>query len=109
LFIDAALIDAAFNDAAFTHCANWLQKGLAPEKKTQRRKASLENRLDLGKEVAEEPKRAERLTRPYLKEKSDPDGTRTRVPAVKGRCPRPLDDGASGLELETAEAATSKP
>ncbi len=44
-----------------------------------------------------------------LKEKSDPDGTRTRVPAVKGRCPRPLDDGASGLKLETAEAATSKP
>ncbi len=26
---------------------------------------------------------------------NDPDGTRTRVAAVKGRCPRPLDDGAS--------------
>ena len=25
---------------------------------------------------------------------SDPDGTRTRVTGVKGRCPRPLDDGA---------------
>jgi len=25
---------------------------------------------------------------------NDPDGTRTRVAAVKGRCPRPLDDGA---------------
>jgi hypothetical protein len=25
---------------------------------------------------------------------SDPDGSRTRVTAVKGRCPRPLDDGA---------------
>jgi hypothetical protein len=25
---------------------------------------------------------------------SDPDGTRTRVAGVKGRCPRPLDDGA---------------
>ncbi len=35
-----------------------------------------------------------------IREKSDPDGTRTRVPAVKGRCPRPLDDGASGLALE---------
>ena len=28
---------------------------------------------------------------------SDPDGSRTRVTAVKGRCPRPLDDGASSL------------
>jgi hypothetical protein len=28
-------------------------------------------------------------------QKSDPDGTRTRVTAVKGRCPRPLDDGAN--------------
>jgi len=26
---------------------------------------------------------------------SDPNGTRTRVTGVKGRCPRPLDDGAS--------------
>ena len=26
---------------------------------------------------------------------SDPDGNRTRVTGVKGRCPRPLDDGAS--------------
>ncbi len=25
---------------------------------------------------------------------NDPDGSRTRVTAVKGRCPRPLDDGA---------------
>ncbi len=28
--------------------------------------------------------------------KSDPNGTRTRVAAVKGRSPRPLDDGAVG-------------
>ena len=28
------------------------------------------------------------------KGKNDPDGTRTRVTGVKGRCPRPLDDGA---------------
>ena len=27
---------------------------------------------------------------------SDPDGIRTRVAALKGPCPRPLDDGASG-------------
>lgn len=27
--------------------------------------------------------------------KTDPDGTRTRVTGVKGRCPRPLDDGAA--------------
>ena len=26
----------------------------------------------------------------------DPYGTRTRVTAVKGRCPRPLDEGAAG-------------
>ncbi len=25
----------------------------------------------------------------------DPKGTRTPVPGVRGRCPRPLDDGAS--------------
>ena len=28
-------------------------------------------------------------------DKGDPYGTRTRVAAVKGRCPRPLDEGAS--------------
>jgi integrase len=28
---------------------------------------------------------------------NDPTGTRTPVTAVKGRCPRPLDDGAKGL------------
>ena len=28
---------------------------------------------------------------------SDPYGTRTRVAAVKGPCPRPLDEGASTL------------
>ena len=28
---------------------------------------------------------------------SDPDGSRTRVTAVKGRCPRPLDDGAVAI------------
>src|SRR5262245_11335829 len=28
--------------------------------------------------------------------RSDPKGTRTPVTAVKGRCPRPLDDGAGG-------------
>ncbi len=27
-----------------------------------------------------------------------PDGIRTRVTAVKGRCPRPLDDGDSSRE-----------
>jgi hypothetical protein len=31
---------------------------------------------------------------PILSPPSDPDGSRTRVTAVKGRCPRPLDDGA---------------
>jgi hypothetical protein len=29
--------------------------------------------------------------------KSDPNGSRTRVPAVKGRCPGPLDDGVGVL------------
>ena len=28
-----------------------------------------------------------------LQIKNDPNGSRTRVAAVKGRCPRPLDDG----------------
>ncbi len=28
-------------------------------------------------------------------EENDPYGTRTRVTAVKGRCPRPLDEGAA--------------
>ena len=28
---------------------------------------------------------------------NDPDGSRTRVTAVKGQCPRPLDDGAACL------------
>jgi hypothetical protein len=30
--------------------------------------------------------------------KSDPNGIRTRVTAVKGRCPRPLDDRVSKKE-----------
>ncbi len=30
----------------------------------------------------------------------DPDGIRTRVAALKGPCPRPLDDGASRLSLD---------
>ena len=35
---------------------------------------------------------------PWQKEKgSDPYGTRTRVAAVKGRSPRPLDEGAAAL------------
>ena len=31
-----------------------------------------------------------------------PDGIRTRVTAVKGRCPRPLDDGDAGGFAEAA-------
>src|SRR5436305_2068918 len=31
-----------------------------------------------------------------VKERSDPNGIRTRVTAVKGRCPRPLDDRVEG-------------
>src|SRR3954469_3693086 len=39
---------------------------------------------------------------------SDPNGTRTRVTAVKGRCPRPLDDGASGtMRYSGVEPKTS--
>ena len=34
------------------------------------------------------------LALPSNVEKSDPNGTRTRVAGVKGRSPRPLDDGA---------------
>ena len=32
----------------------------------------------------------------HVKQKADPDGIRTRVAALKGPCPRPLDDGAGG-------------
>ena len=32
---------------------------------------------------------------------SDPNGNRTRVTGVKGRCPRPLDDGASAYNYLT--------
>lgn len=42
-------MDAAFADAAFADCANWLQKDLGLEKKPQRRKASLGQRLGLAK------------------------------------------------------------
>ena len=38
-----------------------------------------------------------RTVKPISKDENDPDGTRTRVAGVKGRSPRPLDDGASDL------------
>ena len=34
---------------------------------------------------------------------SDPNGTRTRVFGVKGRCPRPLDDGVTLCLLKIKE------
>ncbi len=37
-----------------------------------------------------------------------PNGTRTRVPALKGRCPRPLDDGDVSARLPSI-AASSRP
>ena len=37
---------------------------------------------------------------------SDPDGTRTRVTGVKGRCPRPLDDGATCAYIDSMHANT---
>ena len=39
-----------------------------------------------------------------IKISNDPYGTRTRVTAVKGRCPRPLDEGA----VETGAMATDE-
>src|SRR5262245_44091921 len=32
--------------------------------------------------------------------RDDPDGIRTRVAALKGPCPRPLDDGASASPIQ---------
>lgn len=42
---------------------------------------------------------------------SDPYGTRTRVTAVKGRCPRPLDEGAGWFANKSwrANEASIKP
>ena len=40
------------------------------------------------------------LPKDALPELNDPNGTRTRVTAVKGRCPRPLDDGAPRFEYK---------
>jgi hypothetical protein len=39
---------------------------------------------------------------------SDPDGSRTRVTAVKGRCPRPLDDGANVVGILRPEPTRKK-
>ena len=38
-----------------------------------------------------------------------PDGIRTRVTAVKGRCPRPLDDGDAGRVYKGCQEATLDP
>ena len=40
---------------------------------------------------------------------SDPYGTRTRVAAVKGRCPRPLDEGAKSQTAGDIPAETATP
>ena len=37
----------------------------------------------------------EKQFKPKNDQRSDPNGTRTRVAGVKGRSPRPLDDGAA--------------
>ncbi len=37
---------------------------------------------------------SKRITPRGFRRKNDPYGNRTRVAAVKGRCPRPLDEGA---------------
>ena len=44
-----------------------------------------------------------------MKCKGDPNGIRTRVTAVKGRCPGPLDDrvGESAANIETAHPVAS--
>src|SRR2546430_9581007 len=38
-----------------------------------------------------------------VKPTNDPDGIRTRVAALKGPCPRPLDDGANLINATNAE------
>lgn len=43
-----------------------------------------------------------------LKNPGDPYGTRTRVYAVKGRRPRPLDEGVTGQEVYWSNAGGSR-
>ena len=42
------------------------------------------------------------------KRKSDPYGTRTRVTAVKGRCPRPLDEGAGAKSIASLRSCNQE-
>ena len=41
-------------------------------------------------------------------QRSDPNGIRTRVTAVKGRCPRPLDEGRLAVDRPESPSRTSK-
>ncbi|MFM1801003.1 MAG: hypothetical protein RJA81_355, partial [Planctomycetota bacterium] len=43
------------------------------------------------------------------KNRYDPDGIRTRAAAVKGRCPRPLDDGAFKIAIRTTRKPEAGP
>ena len=40
-----------------------------------------------------------------FEKRSDPNGIRTRVTAVKGRCPRPLDDRVSERQISRRRPA----
>ena len=62
-----------------------------------------------GPQAISDKRLAERKRR-HLPAKKDgaPNGTRTRVPALKGRCPRPLDDGDVSARLPSI-AASSRP
>ena len=48
------------------------------------------------------------ITAEYCEKYGDPYGTRTRVYAVKGRRPRPLDEGVTGQEVYWSNAGGSR-
>src|SRR5262249_32412717 len=59
-------------------------------------------------EVAREDARTQRSSLRSARTAGVPNGIRTRVTAVKGRCPRPLDEGAAGGREKGAPPRSGK-